>query len=47
MAKNPRMCSIKIKPSKCARVLLPTVLMMTAKASTAQENNTAWYGFGE
>jgi hypothetical protein len=47
MAKNPRMCSIKIKPLKCGRVLLPTVLMMTVKTVTAQPSNTAWYGFGE
>jgi hypothetical protein len=42
IAKKPKICSIKIKPSKCARVLLPTVLIMTAKPSTAQPSSIAW-----
>lgn len=46
MAKNPNTWRIRINPSKWAKVLLPTVLIITAKASNAHPISIAWYGLG-
>lgn len=46
IAKNPRTCTTRIKPSTLGSSLPMTVFTKTAKPTAAQKSRTACHGFG-